>query len=790
MISFLISIGVLVGGYFVYGLLVEKVFGIEVNRATPAITRGDGVDFVPMPTWKVFLIQFLNIAGLGPIFGAIMGIMFGPAAFLWIVLGTIFAGAVHDYISAMMSIRADGASLPEIVGRELGRGVMNAMRGFSILLLVLVGAVFVLTPADLLSTLTPDYMDRLFWIVVIFGYYILATLLPIDKLIGRFYPVFGAALLFMALGLLIYLLFGGVVIPDGFSDGLYSRHPQGNPIFPMMFVSIACGAISGFHATQSPLMARCLKNEKLARPVFYGAMVAEGLVALIWAAATIAFMGGYDKLAEYIGQGGTTGTVVHTISLEWLGVAGGLLAMMGVIFAPVTSGDTALRSARLIAADFLRMPQKKIWHRLALSLPLFVLVFVIMLIDFKVLWLYFAWANQTLAVFTLWAATVYLARKGKAYVITLLPAVFMTAVSVSYLLFAPRPEGIGLDWWISVGAGVVVALALLILFAVSLPKIRKRKVNLHSHTQFCDGRSTMEDMILAARAEGFTVWGFSPHAPIGIDSPCNMSEEDFEIYLAEVDKLRKKYPDIEIKAGVEADYLGESDGPMKFQGKGLDYIIGSVHFVANQEGVYYDIDGSPERFKQRLETVFGNDLDYVVKEFWKQTCDMMERGGLDIVGHIDKIAHNASTIRPLIEQESSYRQMVDKAIDLAIDKGLAVEINTKQLESAGRYYPHPRHWMKLVGAGVKMPVNSDAHHCDKTDAGFDDARKLMAAMKRLVETREEIAVCDDAVAVKRLDGSNLSRVLAHTPRQIYAESVSPEMTEIKGDFKLFYNFIK
>lgn len=475
MTSFLIAIAVLIGGYFIYGLFVERVFGIEPTRSTPAVTLRDDVDFVPLPTWKVFLIQFLNIAGLGPIFGAIMGIMFGPAAFLWIVFGTIFGGAVHDYISAMMSVRAGGKSLPELVGNELGKPIMNTMRGFSILLLVLVAAVFVITPADLLSNLTPDTFDRLFWIVVIFVYYILATLLPIDKLIGRFYPLFGGALLFMALGLLCYLLFSGVMIPDGFADGLQSRHPSGNPIFPMMFVSIACGAISGFHATQSPMMARCLKNEKLARPVFYGAMVAEGLVALIWAAATIAFMGGYDKIAAYMADG-TAGQVVKDISMEWLGVAGGILALLGVIAAPITSGDTALRSARLIAADFMKIPQKKLWHRLAMSLPLFALVFVIMLIDFKVLWLYFAWANQTLAVFTLWAATVYLARNGKAYVITLLPALFMTAVSVSYLLFARRPEGIGLDWWISVTAGVAVAVGLLIIFAAALPKIRKKQI--------------------------------------------------------------------------------------------------------------------------------------------------------------------------------------------------------------------------------------------------------------------------------------------------------------------------
>lgn len=474
MTLFLISICVLIGGYALYGLLAEKVFRIDSERATPAYTHNDGVDYMPMPTWKIFLIQFLNIAGLGPIFGAIMGVMFGPAAFLWIVLGTIFAGAVHDFISAMMSMRRGGVSLPEVVGNELGRPVMQVMRGFSVVLLVLVGAVFVLTPADLLSSLTPDRLDRLFWICVIFGYYILATLLPIDKLIGRLYPVFGAALLFMAVGLLCYLLFGGVSIPDGLCDGLFSRHPDGNPIFPMMFVSIACGAISGFHATQSPMMARCLKNERYARQVFYGAMVAEGLVALIWAAATIAFMGSYDNLAKFMaGHGNSAGAVVQAISMDWLGVAGGALALLGVIAAPITTGDTALRSARLITADFLKVDQKKLIKRLLLSLPLFVLVFVVMLIDFNVLWRYFAWSNQTLAVFTLWAATVYLARRRKAYVITLLPALFMTAVSVSYLLFARSPEGFGLDWWVATTVGMAVAVGLLILFGRFLSTLKK-----------------------------------------------------------------------------------------------------------------------------------------------------------------------------------------------------------------------------------------------------------------------------------------------------------------------------
>lgn len=476
MVLFLTSIGILVLGYFLYGLLVERIFKIDPDRPTPAYTRRDNIDYMPLPTWKVFLIQFLNIAGLGPIFGAIMGIMFGPAAFLWIVFGTIFAGAVHDYISGMMSLRSGGQSLPEVVGHELGTGIKQVMRVFSLLLLVLVGAVFVINPADILAGMTPDYLDRVVWIGVIFIYYMLATLLPIDKLIGNLYPVFGFTLLFMAVGLLAVLLFGHVTIPDGVTDGLSSRHASGTPIFPMMFVSIACGAISGFHATQSPMMARCLKNERLARPIFYGAMVSEGLVALIWAAAAIAFTGGYDALNEYMSAGGTPAPLVKEISVSWLGSFGGILAIIGVVAAPITTGDTALRSARLIAADFLKFDQRTFWKRLALSIPIFALCYLVMCVDFSILWRYFAWSNQTLAVFTLWGATVYLARKHRAFIITLLPAMFMTAVSVSYLLSARRPEGLQLEWSVAVAAGAAVAVALAIIILMYIKRINGRGI--------------------------------------------------------------------------------------------------------------------------------------------------------------------------------------------------------------------------------------------------------------------------------------------------------------------------
>lgn len=477
MTAFLIALATLVVGYFAYGLLVEKIFGIDPKRDVPANYMRDNVDYMPMPTWKVFLIQFLNIAGLGPIFGAIMGVMFGPAAFIWIVMGTIFAGAVHDFIAGAVSIRARGASLPEIVGNELGLSVKQVMRVFSLVLMVLVGAVFVSQPADLIAAMTPESLDRVFWVVVIFTYYMLATVLPIDKLIGNLYPLFGFALLFMAVGILAVLIFGDYSLNIDFAQGLQSHHPKTMPVFPMMFVSIACGAISGFHATQSPMMARCLKNEKLARPVFYGAMVAEGIVALIWAAAAIAFTGGYEQLATYMAEhNNSAAALVKDVSVSWLGALGGVLALLGVIAAPITSGDTALRSARLIAADFLHIDQSKIVKRLLVSIPIFVATFFIMLIDFSVLWRYFAWCNQTLAVFTLWAITVYLARHNKAYIITLVPAIFMTAVSVSYILFAPNPEGFGLNYNVAVGCGGAVAVLLTVVVLTYIRRINNGKL--------------------------------------------------------------------------------------------------------------------------------------------------------------------------------------------------------------------------------------------------------------------------------------------------------------------------
>jgi carbon starvation protein CstA len=464
MITFLVSIVLLILGYIVYGRFVAKVFGVDANRPTPAIVNPDGVDYVAMPWWKIFLIQFLNIAGLGPIFGAIMGVMFGPSAFLWIVFGSIFGGAVHDYLSGMLSLRRNGASLPELVGEQLGTSVKQFMRAFSLILMVLVGAVFVSGPAGLLAGMV-DSISVTWWIVIIFLYYLLATLLPIDKLIGKVYPIFGLALLFMAVGILVSLFINKAPIPE-ITSGLASQHPQGYSIFPMMFVSIACGAVSGFHATQSPMMARCMTNERYGRPCFYGAMIAEGVVALIWAAAASSFFGSVGGLQEYVASLPATANkaaeVVNLISNSWLGSVGGILAVLGVVAAPITSGDTALRSARLIAADFLHIDQKPIFKRFMIALPLFVATFILLQINFDIIWRYFAWCNQTLSVFTFWALTVYLYKEKRNYWITLLPALFMTAVCSAYIMVAP--EGFGLPLYIGYITAAIVCISFLLLF--------------------------------------------------------------------------------------------------------------------------------------------------------------------------------------------------------------------------------------------------------------------------------------------------------------------------------------
>ena len=463
MITFICCLIALILGYFIYGKFIERVFGVDTQRITPAYTNQDGMDYMPMSSWKVFMIQFLNIAGLGPIFGAIMGAKFGTASFLWIVLGSIFAGAVHDYLAAMLSLRNKGESLPESIGRYLGGNFKQFMRIFTVILMTLVGAVFVAGPAGLLASLTPEHFDTTFWIIVVFLYYVLATLLPIDKIIGKVYPLFAIALLFMAIGILVMLFVIFPSLPE-ITDGLSNTHPNQLPIFPIMFVSIACGAISGFHATQSPLMTRCLKNEKYARPIFYGSMITEGIVALIWAAAATYFF-------QKNGMGeSNAAVVVDHITKEWLGTIGGVLAMLGVIAAPITSGDTAFRSARLIIADFLHLEQRSISKRLLICIPLFIIAIALLFYSLKdqngfdMIWRYFAWCNQTLAVFTLWALTVYLVTEKKCYMTTLIPALFMTFVCSTYILVAP--EGLALDVTISQIIGGVFSFFLLIVFLV------------------------------------------------------------------------------------------------------------------------------------------------------------------------------------------------------------------------------------------------------------------------------------------------------------------------------------
>ncbi len=464
MISFIIGIVVLVIGYFVYGRLMTRIFGPDDSRKTPAVEHPDGVDYIPMPTWKIFLIQFLNIAGVGPIFGAILGAKYGTASFLWIVLGSIFAGGVHDYISGMLSVRNNGASMPEVVGKYLGKGMGQFMRFYGVLLLVLVGVVFVASPAGLLARLTPNFLNATWWIVIIFLYYILATLLPIDKIIGKIYPLFAIAMLFMAVGIMGALLIHWPSEIPELTDGMQNINPNGLPIFPFVFVSIACGAVSGFHGTQNPLMARCMKKESEGRPVFYGAMITEGIVALIWAAAATYF---YHSDPANLAVNDAS-VVVFDMSKHWLGVVGGVLAILGVVAAPITSGDTAFRSSRLIIADALGLSQTKIRNRFLICIPLFIIGAAILFFSlakpegFNVLWRYFAWTNQTFAAISLWTCTVYLTLRRKPYVVTLLPAMFMTVVCTCYIIVAP--EGFRLAQWLGVTAGLVVMVILFLLF--------------------------------------------------------------------------------------------------------------------------------------------------------------------------------------------------------------------------------------------------------------------------------------------------------------------------------------
>lgn len=480
MITFLICLGALILAYFTYGRYLEKVCEVNPCNPVPSKTHYDGVDYLPLPRWRIFLVQLLNIAGLGPIFGALLGAAYGPVAFLWITLGGIFIGAMHDFVAGVISLKNNGLSLPEIIGKYMGEGTRKFMRIAALLLMVLVGAVFMSQPAELIAAnismpaLETAMSAIMSWevfvvIILILIYYILATIMPIDKIIGRIYPVFGLAVLVMALGILGVLLFNvdKYVIPELTSLENCIANAKDFPIVPMLFTTIACGAISGFHATQSPMMARCMANEKQSRSVFYGAMIAESIIALIWAAIAMAFWGGAEGLNNAIAEyGGSAARMVNIISVETLGHYVAPFVIVGIVACAITSGDTAFRSARLIAADMLGISQTGLAKRILVSLPLFLLgVFIIFALPFQTIWSYFAWMNQTLAAITLWCITMYLAKHRKPVLIGLLPALFMTYVCSSYIFISPMMGGMeNRACAYALGAVMTVAIASVIVF--------------------------------------------------------------------------------------------------------------------------------------------------------------------------------------------------------------------------------------------------------------------------------------------------------------------------------------
>ena len=490
MISFLICLALLIGGYFVYGKVVENTFGPD-DRETPAVKINDGVDYIVLPQWKLFMIQLLNIAGLGPIFGAMQGALWGPIVFLWITFGTIFAGGVHDYFSGMMSERNSGASISEISGIYLGGFMKNVMRVFSVVLLIMVGTVFAVGPAGLIVTLfknagsTGVVTTTLFWLIIVLTYYFIATFISIDKIIGKIYPLFGICLIIMAVGVAVGIFTKGYVIPEIWNN-FTNMHPQGTPIWSFMFITVACGAISGFHATQSPLMARCMKSEKQGHFVFYGAMVSEGIIALVWAAAGCAIYTGADLLA----MGGGGSTTVYDVCSKTMGGVGIALAMLGVIACPITSGDTAFRSARLVLADWFHVEQKSIKGRLMLCIPVLGVGAVLGIgnalgkIDYTIIWRYFSWTNQTLAMIVLWAASMYLFYEKKNYWITAVPATFMSAVSITYFMLGNECLGQFLNHKTADGAVVyntavaypVGIIAAALFLGIFLYSIKKRDV--------------------------------------------------------------------------------------------------------------------------------------------------------------------------------------------------------------------------------------------------------------------------------------------------------------------------
>ena len=491
MISFLLCLAILIGGYFVYGKIVDNTFGPD-DRETPAVRINDGVDYVVMPQWKLFLVQLLNIAGLGPIFGALQGALWGPVVFLWITFGTIFAGGVHDYFSGMMSERNDGGSIAEITGKYLGPVMQNIMRVFSVVLLIMVGTVFAVGPAGLIVTLCKNsglsgvLTTTLFWLVIILVYYFIATFISIDAIIGKIYPVFGICLIIMAVGVIFGIFTNPAYTIPEIWEHFGSMHPSGTPIWSFMFITVACGAISGFHSTQSPLMARCMKSEKQGHFVFYGAMVSEGIIALVWAAAGCAIYTGADLLA----MGGGGSTTVYDVCSKTMGGVGIALAMLGVIACPITSGDTAFRSARLVLADWFHVEQKSIKGRLMLCIPVLGVGAILGVgnalgkIDYTIIWRYFSWTNQTLAMIVLWAASMYLFYEKKNYWITAVPATFMSAVSITYFMLGNECLGQFLNHKTADGAVVyntavaypVGIIAAALFLGIFLYSIKKRDV--------------------------------------------------------------------------------------------------------------------------------------------------------------------------------------------------------------------------------------------------------------------------------------------------------------------------
>ncbi|KKB34821.1 carbon starvation CstA family protein [Bacillus thermotolerans] len=459
MITFTASIVLLIVGYFTYGKYVEKVFGMKEDRKTPAYTLADGVDYVPMDKKRNSLIQLLNIAGVGPIFGPIMGALYGPVAFVWIVFGAIFAGAVHDYLTGMISLRNRGAHLPELAGNFLGKAFKHVVNAFAILLLILVGTVFVTSPAALLADLTPNSLTVGVWVAIIFAYYLLATLLPVDKIIGRLYPFFGALLLISAVGIGAALIIQRQPIPE---LSFTNMHPDNLPIFPLLFLTISCGALSGFHATQSPIISRTTEQESQGRFIFYGMMIAEGIIAMIWAAAAMSIFDG-ATLNEILATAGPAG-VVKEVSVTTLGALFGTFAVLGVIVLPITSGDTAFRSARMIIADYIGAAQKKISNRLWIAIPMFVISIVLTQVDFNILWRYFSWANQSTAMIALWVGAMYLALQRKNFWIAAVPAAFITMATFTYILNAQIGFGLSLNTSY-IGAAVITAVIIVGFFA-------------------------------------------------------------------------------------------------------------------------------------------------------------------------------------------------------------------------------------------------------------------------------------------------------------------------------------